>query len=647
MLGEDLEESIVDYLLCFTALASIMMGLSFFVSRLAAERESGLRHLTHVSGLSRVAFWAAMIFVEGLLQGLMEATLMVLIGGLVLQVRVVKETSTLLVMVSLASVVASTVLLGCILHMVFRSQRASNVVATSLAVVLSIAASVFSASHPLVPTERLTWWVMVCPVMTSFQAFWTLAQACSILGGNQCLQLQDLNDGPIYSPIEMLFGTPRAAEATLGAGLFSLLMAVFVQHLFLWPLVFMADLVYYRPLRRHRNGGEAEDPGSRASNPNAALEIKQLVHWYGFFAGLSSQLQKVADVPKVLDGVSFCIEPGAMLGLLGPNGAGKTTTIRCITGEEVARKGEVVLNSQGGFSVASGSARFGTATPGGLEYFTPINGEFSQREPSELSHTEAGELLGGAAMQRLRQCAGAFLGLCPQESALNPDLSVEDHLAFFARLRDVAQPEAVAARFLRAIRLEHRRTAVPDELSGGMRRRLAVGCSMVGHPALALLDEPTTGLDPVARREIWTAIMDARDSGTACLLTTHMLEEAEELCTHIVILSQGRVAAEGSVQQLKDAWSTGYMLHVDAKAGEEHRVKQYVASLLPDHYKTPVKTSLHGQMIFNVSKDAEFVGHLFLQLAKGAAEHGIRHWGISQASLEDAYIRIIGGAGGR
>jgi len=121
-----------------------------------------------------------------------------------------------------------------------------------------------------------------------------------------------------------------------------------------------------------------------------------------------------------------------------------------------------------------------------------------------------------------------------------------------------------------------------------------------------------------------------------------MLEEAEELCTHIVILSQGRVAAEGSVQQLKDSWSTGYMLHVDAKAGEETHVRQYVAGLLPDHYKTPVKTSLHGQMIFNVSKDAEFVGHLFLQLAKGAPINGIRHWGISQASLEDAYMKIIG-----
>merc|ERR1712232_1301213 len=131
---------------------------------------------------------------------------------------------------------------------------------------------------------------------------------------------------------------------------------------------------------------------------------------------------------------------------------------------------------------------------------------------------------------------------------------------------------------------EHKRACVPDELSGGMRRRLAVGCSMVGHPALALLDEPTTGLDPIARREIWSSIMGARDSGTACLLTTHMLEEAEELCTHIVIIAKGRVAAEGSVQELKDSWSTGYMLHVDAKSGDEALARQYVARLLPEIY---------------------------------------------------------------
>lgn len=190
--------------------------------------------------------------------------------------------------------------------------------------------------------------------------------------------------------------------------------------------------------------------------------------------------------------------------------------------------------------------------------------------------------------------------------------------------------------------MQGKRTSLPNELSGGMRRRLAIGCAMVGNPALAMLDEPTTGLDPVARREIWNAISAARDCGTACLLTTHILEEAEQLCTYIVILSSGRIAAEGSVQQLKETYSLGYLLSIDAQATDMDKVKAYVGTLLPDRHKNPVKTTLHGQMIYSVGTNARDVGNLFIALDGGASANGIRSWGISQASLEDAYLRIIG-----
>jgi len=205
----------------------------------------------------------------------------------------------------------------------------------------------------------------------------------------------------------------------------------------------------------------------------------------------------------------------------------------------------------------------------------------------------------------------------------------------------VHDPEEVAQEFLQVVRLQGKRSWTPGHLSGGMRRRLAVALSMVGHPMLALLDEPTTGLDPVARREVWNAIIHARDAGSACILTTHMLEEAEELCTQIVILTEGLAAARGTVQQLKDTYSSGYRLSIDAKPQEEAKARQFMASLLPAELKEPIKTSLCGQLIFDVSKDARFVGNLFLSLATNAESNGIRHWGISQASLEDAYVRIV------
>lgn len=319
-----------------------------------------------------------------------------------------------------------------------------------------------------------------------------------------------------------------------------------------------------------------------------------------------------------------------MLGLLGPNGAGKTTIIRCITGEEVPIQGRVSMHFEPRETVD-----LNPSTAAAQPFFS------LRRRSLNSNVALGGDLEQGQLLHARRATPKLFLGLCPQETALSADLTVEEHLLFFASLREVRDPHKSVEEFLRVIRLEDRRRASPNELSGGMRRRLAIGCAMVGQPALALLDEPTTGLDPAARRVIWDVVRDARDAGTACLLTTHMLEEAEELCTHILVVKSGRVAAEGSVQELKDTWSSGYMLSVDCKVGEETKVQEFVASLLPRQHATPLKTSLHGQMLFNVSKDAEFIGNLFIQLARGADAGGIRRWGISQATLEDAYLRII------
>merc|ERR1712124_162236 len=106
---------------------------------------------------------------------------------------------------------------------------------------------------------------------------------------------------------------------------------------------------------------------------------------------------------------------------------------------------------------------------------------------------------------------------------------------------------------------------------------------------MILLDEPTSGLDPVSRRGIWDFIGAARDNGTCILLTTHMLEEAEELCSSIVILSKGRVSTKGTVQELKTTWGCGYTLTIDAKSGEDQKARAHIASLLPVELQSPVK----------------------------------------------------------
>ncbi|CAE7867166.1 nodI, partial [Symbiodinium microadriaticum] len=196
------------------------------------------------------------------------------------------------------------------------------------------------------------------------------------------------------------------------------------------------------------------------SAPDTLLEVKGLVHSYGWLPSRSS------PETFTLHGVSFKIDRGETLGLLGPNGAGKTTAIRCITGEEGPQKGSVSIGAEAG---------------------------------------------------------GACIGLCPQETVINGDLTVAENLLFFAYVRGAQGDRAKRCvnEILRATRLEEKQRDLPDALSGGMRRRLAVGCAMIATPSVVVLDEPTTGLDPVSRRGIWQTIAEADGSKAAMDMRRH------------------------------------------------------------------------------------------------------------------------------
>jgi lipooligosaccharide transport system ATP-binding protein len=201
-----------------------------------------------------------------------------------------------------------------------------------------------------------------------------------------------------------------------------------------------------------------------------------------------------------VDGLDLEVPEGICLGLLGPNGAGKSTTMRLLTGQAIPDAGELRV----------------------LGY----------------------ELPGEAKMAR------AEMGVVPQLDNLDVDVTVEDNLAVFARLYRVADVGAAIDKALDIARLQARRHDAVDQLSGGMRRRLLLARGLVHEPKLVLLDEPTVGLDPQIRTELWTLIDNLRSRGTTILMSTHYIEEAERLADEVAVVNKGRVIARATPSEL-------------------------------------------------------------------------------------------------
>jgi lipooligosaccharide transport system ATP-binding protein len=215
-----------------------------------------------------------------------------------------------------------------------------------------------------------------------------------------------------------------------------------------------------------------------------------------------------------VDGLDLEVPEGTCVGLLGPNGAGKSTTMRLLTAQAIADEGEL-------------------------------------------------EVLGFRLPQESK-AARAAMGLAPQLDNLDVTLTVEQNLLVFAHLYRIGRAERRAAidRALEIARLGDRRDTRVDKLSGGMRRRLLIARALVHRPRLVLLDEPTVGLDPQVRQELWALIDQLRAEGTSILMSTHYIEEAQRLADTVLIVSHGKAVAAGPPAQLVQDYAGGEALEV-------------------------------------------------------------------------------------
>jgi len=293
--------------------------------------------------------------------------------------------------------------------------------------------------------------------------------------------------------------------------------------------------------------------------PDLAISLRAVVKHYGAIVAV--------------DGLDLDVPTGTCVGLLGPNGAGKSTTMKMLTAQVIANAGEIEV----------------------LGFTLPAQSKVARAE----------------------------MGVVPQLDNLDTTLTVEQNLRVFTHLYRIGRADRHAAveRALEIAHLTDRRTAKVDELSGGMRRRLLIARALVHRPRLLLLDEPTVGLDPQIRQELWALIDALRTEGTSILMSTHYIEEAQRLADTVTIMSNGKAVASGKPSEL-------VLKHAGTEVLEVYGPPARLAEVEADAVATGIRKRRTGTSIALMGIEGR----------NGDLPEGVRR----PSNLEDVFVMLTG-----
>lgn len=289
-------------------------------------------------------------------------------------------------------------------------------------------------------------------------------------------------------------------------------------------------------------------------------------------------LYKRFGTVTAVDGVSFSVAKGEFFGLLGPNGAGKTSTIRMLYG-------------------------FSPPTSGSIRVFDI-------------------DIVDGWRTIKSR------VGVCHQENTLDPDLTVVQNLLVFASYFSIpaAAARSRSAELLDFFALSHKKNAKVAELSGGMARRLILARALINRPEMLVLDEPTTGLDPQSRHQLWDKLEALKKSGLTVVITTHYMEEAAQLCDRLVIVDHGKILVDGSPEALIAAHAGRHVIEVE---GPEERLRSFIAE------KKVAHDDLGDRVILYTPEDATLNDTIRDQFCMNRCT-------FRNGTLEDVFLRLTG-----
>jgi len=293
---------------------------------------------------------------------------------------------------------------------------------------------------------------------------------------------------------------------------------------------------------------------------------------------VAGNLKKTFGDFIAVDDISFSVSSGICFGILGPNGAGKTTTIRMIYGVSPLTAGSIIVF--------------------------------------------------GLDIKIHPRLIKARIGVCQQENTLDPDLTVMQNFEVFARYFNIDRKTARtrASQLLKFLALEQKQNARASELSGGMVRRLVIARALINQPQLLILDEPTTGLDPQSRHQVWERLEMLKAQGMTILLTTHYMEEAARLCDDLVIMDKAKILVQGTPEFLINEYTGNHVIEVAEPS------KEMCAFAREKEFR---REDLGHRLIIYAENGPELYGDICKRFAHNSCL-------LRSATLEDVFLKLTG-----
>uniref|UniRef100_A0A673I5W9 Cholesterol transporter ABCA5 n=1 Tax=Sinocyclocheilus rhinocerous TaxID=307959 RepID=A0A673I5W9_9TELE len=559
--------------------------VSFLIVNVAAEKEQRLKDTMGMMGLYDSAFWLSW----GLLYAALVTTMSILMAVIATCTPLFSNSNFFVIFLLIFLYGISSIFFSFMLTPLFKKPKFASTVGSMLTVVFGCL-SLFTVLMRDFPQSAV--WLLCLLSPSAFSI--GIAQVVYLEAQGDGAVFSSLGNGPhaLYVPMVMLF---------LDCILY-LLLAIYLDQVLPGEFGTRRSVLYflqpsYWSKRRKRyvevssvyegevNGTPVNDESVEAISPE--FRGKEVIR----ICNIRKIYREKDTKVEALRGLTFDIYEGQITALLGHSGAGKSTLMNILCGICPPTEGTATI------------------------YGSPV-----------------AEIAEGAEMKQL-------VGICPQFNIIFDVLTVEEHLRIFAAIKGIlpSDIDSEVRKVLRDLDLEKIMDAQAKNLSGGQKRKLSVGIAILGDPKILLLDEPTAGMDPVSRHQVWS-LLQSRRAGRVTVLSTHYMDEADILADRKAVISQGQLKCVGSSLYLKTKCGVGYHLRMSVTEGCE---VENITSLVKQHVpKAQLSRQQEAELTFTLPFESidTFPG-LFVEL-DCRPDLGIINYGVSMTTLEDVFLRL-------